>query len=273
MGVSMIIASSYARAQMSSDSWGNLVNAQVAAGLGIATGLFTLVLSVFGCVGAAAKQKRMLCCYLCGLFIVLIFQIAAAGTMGLYANALSYRDERGVNASSASLTFPPDVAVNNGVLSVFVKCCTGCPGAICNNPTPNSFSNVTLPYCVGNNTCQTILPCGANSGRKCFVYPTGQQPIVPPVYVPDSLCSGLTSVWVGNRYVVGPAPQGSCGGGDPVQFMQDMDTIVGYSLDGVAGFFTFVAVIEGFALVAGLYLVFCAKTTKVQGEDDEQVFV
>lgn len=276
MGVSMIIASSYARAQMSDEGWGSLVNSQVASSLGIATGLFTLILSVFGCVGAAAKQKRMLCCYLCGLFIVLAFQIAAAATMGMYANTLSLKDERGVNASSTSLTFGPDIAVNNAALSVFLKCCTGCPNNVCNNPAKGAFSNVTLANCGGSNStaCQFVVPCGLPaSGSKCFVYQQNVPQVVPPLVIPDSLCNGLSNVWITNRYIVAPVAQGGCGNGDPASFIQDLDTFVGYSLDGVAAFFTFVAVIEALALVAGLYLVFCAKTGKVQGEDDDQVFV
>jgi len=275
MGVSMLIASAYARAQFRDDGWGSLVSSQSAASLGIATGLFTLVLSVVGCVGAAAKQKRMLCCYMCGLLIVLCFQIAAAVTMTSYANTLGIRDERGANASSIMLTFTPDIAINNAVLSVFLKCCSGCPDNVCNNPTPGSYFNGTLPYCA-NSTCSSVLPCSMTSRSKCLVYPQAAVNItVPPLAIPSTLCDGLSRVWIGtpSHAIVGAVSQGSCGKGDPAAFLQDMDTFVGYSLDGVAAFFTFVAVIEGIALVAGMYLIFCAKQTKVQGEDDEQVFV
>ena len=275
MGISMLIASAYARAQFRDDGWGSLVSSQGAASLGIATGLFTLVLSVVGCVGAAARQKRMLCCYMCGLLIVFSFQIAAAVTMSSYASTLSFRDERGVNASSSNLMLTADIALNNAVLSVYVKCCSGCPNNVCNNPTPGSFFNGTLPYCSGNTTCTPISPCGTPNRQKCFVYPPGTNVTVPPLAIPDTLCSGLGQIWLGkiSHAIVGPAFSGSCGAGDPVNFFQDMDTFVWYSLNGVAGFFTFVAVIEGLALIAGMYIIFCSKTAKVQGEDDEQVFV
>jgi hypothetical protein len=276
MGVGVLIASGIARSQTRDDGWGTLLlNAQNASSLGIVTGLFTLGLSLIGCVGAAAKQKRMLCCYLFGLMIVLFFQIGAAVAMTNYANALQIRDERGVSTASSLLTFPPDIAINNAAFSAFMKCCSGCPSG-CNNTTPGSYVNATLPNCAGNTTCHLLTPCDVALEPKCFIYPKGSANIqVPPLVIPDTLCSALGVIWVGtpSHPIVGPADKGSCGKGDPIMFLQDMDTFVGDSLFGVAAFFTFVAVMEGLALLAGLYLLFCAKQSKVAGEDEEQVYV
>ena len=273
MGISVLIASSYARAQLREDSgWGALaVTSQNAAAIGIVAGLFTLILSIVGCVGAAAKQKRMLCCYLVGLLIVVLLQIGAAVAMTQYSNVLQIRDER---TPSSQLTFGPDIAINNAAFSTFMRCCSGCPSG-CNNT--GAFVNYTLPFCAGNTTCQQIGPCGTSDQAKCFVNPPDSKAVVlvPPLFVPETLCDGLARIWVGapSHPIVGPADSGSCGKGDPVLFLQDMDAFVGASLNGVAAFFTFVAVMEALAWLTGLYLLFCAKQSKVAGEDDEQVFV
>jgi len=271
MGFAVLIASSYARSQMSSDNWSGIISQQNAAALGIATGLFTLVLSLVGCVGAAARQKRMLCCYLLGLLIVLCFQIGSAVMMTNYATALQIRNESAFTQSSSLLTSSADIAINNGAFSAFIQCCSGCPTG-CNNTAPGAFTNATLSNCAGNNTCPIVQPCNGKQS-KCFVYPAGRSNIVvPPINIPQTLCTALASVSVSNHYVVGQVKSGSCGGGNPAAFLQDMDTVLSTSLIGVASFFTFVAVIEGIALIAGIYLLFCAVQTKISDED-EQVFV
>lgn len=110
---------------------------------------------------------------------------------------------------------------------------------------------------------------------------------MPPICIQDSVCKALSIAWSGGSYIVGPVSQGryvtdalnfyvashmqgnSCGGGDPVVFLRQMDQFVGESLDGVAGFFVFVSVLEACAFPAGLYILCCTRAkAKVANEEE-----
>lgn len=270
IGISVLIASAYARGQIKNDGWAAVMSQQ-AATIGIISGLFTLFLCIVGCVGAAARQKRMMCIYLTGLGLIFAFQIGATIAMTNYAHGLSISE---VNTPSSSLKSLSDIAINNGAFSIFMKCCSGCPGGGCNNTAPGAYYNGTLPFCSGNVTCTIVQSCSTTTSPKCFVNsPPLQQTLVPPLNIDDRLCLALESIWVNNHYIVGLADSGSCGAGDPSKFLYDLNTFVSYSLDGVAGFFTFVAVLEAFAWIAGIYIICFSKPGKIANEDDEQVFV
>jgi len=285
LGVGVLLASFAARNRVNSQGWGGLVSNNVSA-VGIAAGLLTLLLSILGCIAAAARNNRLLACYLIGFLIIVCIQIGAAVSMTNYSNALQIRDE---GKPSSQLTFGPDIAINNAAFSVFLKCCSGCPPPNtvlsspntglyigCNNPDPTSFNNYTLTNCLqpGTNTriCSVLKPCDVSSEAKCFVYYPGDPVIIPPISVANTVCTALSVLYIGNSsYIVGPAWQGSCGGGDPVVFLKQMDTFVSDSLIGIASFFTFVAVIEAITLPAGFYLLCCVKKHKlvvIQEEDD-----
>jgi hypothetical protein len=77
------------------------------------------------------------------VFAILALQIAAAVLVMQYSGNLTAIDGQ----ISSEITAETAIQINNGVLSSYTACCTGCPaGGPCTDPVP-SFFNATLPNC------------------------------------------------------------------------------------------------------------------------------
>jgi len=238
------------------NGWAGVIGDNVSM-MGVVAGMLTLLMSLVGCAAANSQSRPALCCYLCVFITVWAIQIAAAAGMVNYGNQLQMT---GTPVPSGALTSYSDVQIQNAAFSLYQRCCTGCPNLACNNPSPDSYVNYTLPYCSPPNSCVFVVPCQNTSQNRCFnFFSSGATVVVPPYPVDGSLCSSIASLSTVNALgqlvsLVGNASQGGCGGGDPAVFLTNLDLYVSSSLNGVAVVFVLVVLFESLVLPAGLYL-------------------
>lgn len=117
---------------------------------------------------------------------------------------------------SVDLVGEDQIYYNNAILSTYVACCDGCrPQETCNNADAY-FNGEINPYC--NGTCVSAQFCdnSTNVLDGCFM---GSNAKFPPVKIDRALCAFFrTAKPVGSTLdntLVGPASEGSCGGGLP----------------------------------------------------------
>ena len=206
-------------------------------------------------------------------FIFLFFQIAAAAVTIQYSYTL-----RVGSVPSGSLTSLQDVTTNNVLMSAFMKCCTGCPNGICNNPNPGAYYNGSLPYCASpKDNCTTITVCSGAGQTNCLMYTPQYQAqfgsMVPPVTIPDNVCSQLSRTSFHGHHVVGYASSGDCGGGDPQKFMYAVAHYVESVLGGVSVVFVLVAVIQFFIVALAIYIICKPTFTGKSGFEDDMTHI
>jgi len=231
--------------------------AQEDAWLGIFNGLATIIISLVGIYAIQENYRNMLFFYIVSLILILCSQIGFANSLVIVSQKFSMQE----TLVSGALTRPSDAAINNLVLSAYVKCCTGCPVG-CNNTLPGAYSPTQLPYCPGT-SCESVGPCRSKSQDKCFNYfarGRGSGPIyVPTDVVDDSVCSWLSRFSYGTSPLVVPAVDGGCGFGDGRIFYQNLQAYVSSRSYGSAVGLIFLAVCEILILIVCMYIVFCAK--------------
>ena len=223
--------------------------------LGVVAGMLTLLMSLVGCAAANSQSRPALCCYMCVFAVAAAVQIAAAVGMVTFSNQLEINQ----SVPSGALTSYSQIQVQNAAFSLYQRCCTGCPTGQCNNPSPDSWVNTTLPNCMGTTRCTLMFPCSNSTQAKCFKYLPNEPVIIPPYPVDGSICAAMSALRTTNArgiavFIVGPADQGGCGGGDPSAFLQNLDNYLSNSLNGVAIVFILAVLFESLILPAGLYL-------------------
>jgi hypothetical protein len=235
VGLTFIVAGSWAYAQFSDNSWTSWTNRNM-SGLGIATGVFTLVMSLLGLCAAMLQRKCILAIYVCFFVIIISLQLASASGIMYFSSTFKMRDD---SYPSGALTAPQDIVINNAVFSLYTQCCTGCPAnAACNNTQiPASIVNRTTINCYNQN-CRMVGSCDSVTQTKCFVFPNStvvtswgispQPVLVPPMVFDPRMCTSILNYAQGpdGKLVVGPAIQGGCGGGDPKAFLYALDGYV-----------------------------------------------
>ena len=237
---------------------------------GVVAGIITIFMSLMGCVAALLQSRAALCCYLVVFVIAWCLQVAGAAAIMAYSTQLSLKNP---NTPSAQLTAYDDIQINNAAFSVYQRCCSGCTNNICNNPSPDSWSNRTQIYCQGKTPCQVVQVCTQPTQAKCFKYQTGEKVVVPP-YSPDrSVCSILNNLATTGPngktvYLVDYADNGGCGGGDPSVFLRNLDKYLSTHMTGIFVVMILIICTESIALPVGIYLVL---TRKGRGGVEDQV--
>lgn len=112
------------------------------------------------------------------------------------------------------------------MMSIYVSCCTGCAPTLltgCNNPAVTGTAvDAQGPNCNigGIPTCLYAGRCSSSLSTKgCFSANT----LIPASVVDTAVCQALTTATVNSRPVVGPSTSGGCGGGNPDNFLNDMN--------------------------------------------------
>jgi len=149
------------------------------------------------------------------------------------------------------------------VFSLYTVCCTGCLPGVCNNPQlPSTIINQTNPFCA-NATCTFVPPCTSTTQNKCFKF-TDNNTYVPPYAINPGICSVLYNVKGPRSYrLVGPVSSNCCGGGDPTQFLSDLDAWTSGVAYNTAVTFYVIATLEIIVMIAGIYLTCCASRETV----------
>ncbi|KAH9251050.1 hypothetical protein BASA81_011110 [Batrachochytrium salamandrivorans] len=275
--------------------WGVLISTG-AIGLGIFIGLFMILTSVLGCYAARKNRKRTLCCYLILVCFLLILQIAASAALIGYGNRFSTV----FSVPSSTLASSDDQFLNNALLSVFSKCCSGCdnvkvseytsgvvttcnmlsaPGddfVAKNNGWTGNLCNTTLQQGAYPSqptiTCEVPSPCTSTNTDNCWVYAQGTHPSTnayPPFYVDNAFCTLLSGVQVLGSPVVGYPQIHGCGRGTVREFVSSMTSYFVPKMNSGGIVFAFIAVLMCAALLAGLYIVMCVTRDIGEGDVEE----
>lgn len=150
--------------------------------------------------------------------------------------------------------------MNNVVLSIFIKCCSGCPGRhLCDNPNPDSFANYSLSYCAYPSNCTVPGPCTLKGQDSCFVdrtdiWRSGVNLTIPSYSIDSMICRDLQTLSVHGVTLVGPAILGSCGGGSPAAFRSSLAILVSNESVPFFSLYLTVALIQMGILFLSLYL-------------------
>lgn len=272
-GILMFVVSGYAVSYFGGNGWTALIGTG-ASYLGFIAGAFCIVSASFACAATYRQNRVLLCCSLLFSFIFFVVQCAAAAGMIAYSYTLHVG-----STPSGSLTLITDVVTNNVMLSLFQKCCSGCPPNVvtCNNPTPGAFFNGTHPNCVAPSSCSAPVPCTSMTQTNCYVWTTeylsrltvNGQKLVPPVALTDDICATLGTLNSHGHKIVGPAYTGACGGGNPKNFMSQVAAYMEHVLGGVAVVFIIVAVVQGFLIGLSLYIICRPMCTGKSGFEDD----
>jgi len=218
----------------------------------------TIVISLVGVYAVQENLRNLLFVYVISLILIMCAQIAFANSLVLVSHKFAIQE----TVVSGSLVHLSDVTINNLAMSVYVKCCSGCPSG-CNNSMPNSFSTQILPYC-GDNQCEFVGPCASKTQDKCFNYFLNNGFFKRPVEVPtdlvdDSVCNLLSGLSYNSLPLVGFAVSGGCGYGDARIFHQNLADYVTSRSYGSSVVVVLLATTEIIVLLICMYIVFCAK--------------
>src|SRR5690242_5969988 len=91
---------------------------------GIAAGVVMVLVSFLGCAAASKNQnKGIVFCYFLLVSLILGLQVGAAVVIMQYSGFIA--DQNGL--VSSELISSGSFALNNGILSTYTACCSGCP--------------------------------------------------------------------------------------------------------------------------------------------------
>jgi hypothetical protein len=217
-----------------------------------------ILVSFLGCAAAKKNQsKTLVCCYLLFVTAILGLQIAAAVLAMQYYGVINESQGLASNDLINSLS----IELNNGILSTYTACCTGCPSnasPACNNAAA-FFANTTNPNCVGQSvTCSQVQVCGNAVTNDCYVFAPAATVKVPPVQVDLGLCTLFTSLTdTNNTALVGPAGSGSCGKGNPATFQTNVELYFSSRFYWVAVAFCIIAGIQLLVVLLSTYILCC----------------
>lgn len=260
LGAAMVGCGSYVAASFS-NGWESLVSIN-AVYAGIAAGAILIIVSVIGCCAAKRDQSKCLVFVYAVLIVAaLAIQIAAAVVVFEYSNSLAGSD----TWVSGNLTDSNQRTINNGLLSSFTACCSGCPsGGVCNNAQP--FFNETLANCQsGTITCSQVPICATTSSADCFVYPAStpaNELLNPSTYIDAGMCTILSGLTQNGTKLVGHVDVGSCGGGDAGQYVNNVTEYFSSSFQWLAIAFAVLAGIEFIIILCTLVIMCCSSRSK-----------
>ena len=231
-----------------------------------------IAVSFLGCYAAKKNKKTYLCCYIVCVIVILMIQIAAAVVMINYSN--SFKSAFSVN--SAALTARSDVDLNDAVLSLYTRCCSGCPGTDpavnqCNNP--NAYFPGVSTYCYnrpngagGTITCSQVQSCTAAVTSYCYVYLPGDPLLRPTHNIDPTLCTLLSTLNGANGPIVGYVDKGGCGAGQVSTFVSNLDDYFSPKLYLVGVGFAVIAFIQSTVVFVGIYVILCASHKDIEEE-------
>jgi len=246
------------------DGWASVISL-TAVWVGIFGGLGMIVISFLGCYAARKNKKMYLCCYLICVAVILALQIGAAVVMVNYSNAF----KNAFSTPSSQLQDSADISVNNAVLSLYTKCCSGCPGLTanvnqCNNP--GAYFPGVATYCynrpsplgTGLITCDQVSVCPTSGVSTSYCYQEPSMPyLLPPVSIDQSLCSLMTTLDGATGPLVYYVDKGGCGGGSVSAFVTQVNAYFQPKLYLIGVAFGVIAVIQSIVIFVGIYVILC----------------
>jgi hypothetical protein len=240
-----VLASSIYIASVFSQGWEVVISLDT-VWLGIAAGVGLVFVAAIGLGAAGNNNHNLLWIYL--VLQLLITAILIGASVLVFAAYNGYISEAATVKDSISIKSASAIALNNGLLSSYTACCSGCHFG-CNNA--RTFYNYTTPAPCLNETCLPVLACDSDSTtviaellagnitgnftevlgllNACYIPDQGNTTTVmrnPPYVIEQSICSALGLVDGPNGApLVGPVSNGkSCGGGVPATYRTQVNS-------------------------------------------------
>lgn len=266
--------------------WTAVISAQ-AIGLSVFAGLLMMINGIAGCYSAKQRNRRMLCANLLCVFALFIVLVVAASMLIRY----SVVAQNQVDLQSSELQAEDDKYMNNALISVYNKCCSGCNNVdialftnslqhTCNmlsNPSAgddfelenNGWTanrcNVTLQqqYFPGHPTvlCENPGPCNASPWNvdNCWIYPMQDNLTAavdfPPQYIDKGFCNTLNDLYIHGSPLVGFPQTGGCGSGMVRKFVDAMKLYFAPVFYAIGVVFIVFAVLIVLVLLVGVHIV------------------
>jgi len=275
--------------------WGVVLSTGT-VGVAIFAGLFMMINSFLGCYAAYSERRDLLCWYLLSMVVLCALQVIAAVVMLNYAARFTGT----FSVASSLLKEPGDIVLNNALMSVYSKCCSGCNtdaiGQFTNGevttcpflssfgddfPTQNngwtgSYCNQTVQHerhpSLGGVSCESPAPCTGTNPQFCFNYPsTGivKDFAYPPYYVEPGFCLVLSTVKPFGKPLVGFPQDGGCGRGSVQEFVAGVTEYFVPTMRAAGVTFFVIFLFTGMAILAGVYIMCCGKGTMAGDDDDD----
>jgi len=252
-----------------------------------------MIISFLGCYAARKNKKILLCWYLICVSLLLTLQSLAAAYLVNYSQSF----QGIITQPSGSLTNGADVFVNNAVLSVYTRCCSGCDNSQVSAYTggdPMTCNNLGSTFITLNNgyvhvrcnvtkqaqaypqlptiTCEFPGPCLSTTQSYCWKYFDGPVPRsnfnYPPEYIDPTFCSLLAQLQQSGHPLVGFPQSGGCGGGKISSFISDVDNYFSPKMYLIGVVFALIAAVQGSVIFVGLYIICFVSRKDIDGDYD-----
>mmetsp|Transcript_28609 Transcript_28609/g.58471 ORF Transcript_28609/g.58471 Transcript_28609/m.58471 type:complete len:297 (+) Transcript_28609:81-971(+) len=267
MGLAIMGGSIYAWVTYNANGFDALVS-MATIYVALAVGTMVFLMSFMGCYAAKNDKRALLIIYLFFLFLILLIEIAGAVVFAMFAGRLDANNSLTSSSTVEDAVAETAIRVNNGALSIYATCCSGCGADVCKTELTNDFTvtacgTTSDPFA---SNCTVVETCVAQPGAQaCYQSTEAGQNLtsVPPTDIAPAVCATLTETSFtpeNNTFAYDASPlvgafasnakSSSCGRGDPFVFRNNM-------YEYAAGYATTVMII--FAVFAGLqFLVFLA---------------
>lgn len=221
----------------------------------VVVGVALIFVAALGCFASQKGHKCLLFVYLVIVFSALIAQIASAILVGQYLGKINDVPNTGY------ITDVFSIQVNNGILSTFTACCTGCPDSpvdttVCQVGMTAPYYSRPLANCnstLGQPACKYVRKCDVGySNSSCFAGTVTQ---VPPLNPDGAFCATFAAFSVNNRTIVGPYSTGSCGGGSPSAYMSTVVSYINSQYRYIIIAFSVLCGLQALNFLASFYLV------------------
>jgi len=206
-------------------------------------------------------------------------EIAGAVVFAIFSGNLDANNQLTSSSTVESAVSATAIQINNGVLSIYATCCSGCPDSICDETVANEFTSLICETpesatAAFSTNCTLVETCAAAPGAEAC-YQSVEEGVnlttVPPEAIAPGVCVSLqeteflssnTTLGFTTSPIVGvfanDPKSSSCGRGDPFLFRSNMYEFAAGYAQTVMIIFAVIAGIQFFVFLAGCYVVCCA---------------
>jgi len=210
----------------------------------------------------------MLFIYFLGLSIILLINVAGAYFYITFTSALDTSNDGNIEAAVKT-----EIAqeLSDYILSTYTTCCTGCDtglvpeckssfGAITDEVNTTNFCpRIGLDVADNTTDCQVATLCTGifedKLGGGCYI----NAKEIPSYAIGSTTCDFLQDYAVNSadKPIVGDFAQGSCGGGNPIDYVEDTKQYLLANKSSIMAFLIITLIILGLTWLGTFKMLLC----------------